>query len=350
MNNRYPEIIGNSAAMRRVYRLMSQVCRHDVLVLLTGESGTGKDLVAKAVHENSSRRGGPYYPVNMGAIPKDLIGSTLFGHEKGAFTGATNRKKGLFESAVDGTLFLDEIATMDEVTQVSLLRVLETHTFRRVGGNQDLTANSRIIAATNVDLKRAVRNRTFRADLYHRLNVFSIHLPPLRERRKDIVLLAHHFLKRYSEEFEKQIEGFHPEAEKMLLSYMWPGNVRELEHVMMRAVIMSDSPQITPDLLTTPLGVEPGEDGERPAPEEEVGTSPDPDENTQGSGTSVASSAGDDGSDESVQIEVGTSLEDAERRIIRMTIEKTNGNKGEAAKILGISRKGIYNKLKKYNL
>jgi DNA-binding NtrC family response regulator len=249
----------------------------------------------------------------MGAIPKDLIASTLFGHEKGAFTGATEARAGMFESAQGGTLFLDEISTMDELTQVSLLRVIETGKYQRVGGTKFLQSDARIIAATNVDLNRMVREQTFRADLYHRLNVFHISLPPLRKRGKDVLLLTQEFLKRYSEEFGKNLTRISPEAKRLIGSYLWPGNVRELENVVMRAVITAEGDTLIPDLLKS-----------------EVKSSEiQPD---------------------SVILEVGTTLEEAERQLIARTLNEVDGNKGEAARLLGISRKGIYNKVKKYGI
>ena len=306
-------IIGGAPAMRKVYRQIRQVSKYDVLVLISGESGTGKDLVAQAIHRSSSRRDGPFYPVNMGAIPRELVASTLFGHEKGAFTGASERKKGLFETAAGGTLFLDEISAMDGLTQISLLRVLETRKLRRVGGTGVIDADVRLIAATNVDLRQAVREGSFREDLWHRLNVFRVELPPLRKRGKDILLLAREFMARYSREFGKPMERIDPEARRLLLSYLWPGNVRELENVIMRGVLTAPADVLTPELLNS-----------------EVQTPPP-------------------GKDR-VVLEVGMTLEDAERELIGKTLHLVSGNKGEAARLLGISRKGIYNKIKKYRL
>jgi DNA-binding NtrC family response regulator len=306
-------MIGGSAAMRKVYRQVRQVSKYDVLVLVNGESGTGKDLVAQAIHSLSSRSEGLFYPVNMGAIPKELIASTLFGHEKGAFTGANQQKRGMFETAAGGTLFLDEIGAMDEMTQISLLRVLETRQFQRVGGTEFLDADVRLIAATNVDLRQAVREGSFREDLWHRLNVFRVDLPPLRKRGKDILLLAREFLRRYSREFDKSVERIDPEAERLLLSYLWPGNVRELENVVMRAVLIAPGEALSPDLLKS-----------------EVQSAPPVQDR--------------------VVLEVGMTLEEAERELITKTLSLVSGNKGEAARLLGISRKGIYNKIKKYGL
>lgn len=309
----FDDIVGRSSAIRRVFRQIRQISRFDVLVLITGESGTGKDLVARAIHGHSPRAQGPYYPVNMGAIPKDLIASTLFGHEKGAFTGANEARAGMFESAHGGTLFLDEISTMDELTQVSLLRVIETGKYQRVGGTKFLQTNARIIAATNVDLNRMVKEGSFRADLYHRLNVFHISLPPLRKRGKDVLLLTREFLRRYGEEFGKKITDISPEAKKLIGSYLWPGNVRELENVIMRAVITAEGDTLSPDLLKSEV--------------QSSELQPD-----------------------SVILEVGTTLEEAEKQLISKTLAEVGGNKGEAAKLLGISRKGIYNKVKKYGI
>ncbi len=309
----FDNLIGKSPAMRRVFRQIRQVSGYDVLVLISGESGTGKDLVARAIHKHSRRSEGPYYPVNMGAIPKELIASTLFGHEKGAFTGADRQNKGMFEIADGGSLFLDEISTMDELTQISLLRVIETKRFQRVGGSRFLETDVRLIAATNVDLNRMVKEGRFRKDLFHRLNVFHISLPPLRRRGRDIMLLAREFLRRYSEEFGKNITEVSPEARKLLSSYVWPGNVRELENVIMRAVITAPGEVLSRELLNSEV--------------------------------QNASTARD-----GVVLEVGVTLEEAEKELIARTLAQVEGNKGEAARLLGISRKGIYNKIKKYNL
>jgi len=249
----------------------------------------------------------------MGAIPGDLIASTLFGREKGAFTGATEPRTGMFASTQGETIILDDISTMDELTQVSLLRVIETGTYQRVGGAKFLQSDARIIAATNVDLNRMVREHTFRADLYHRLNVFQISLPPLRRRGRDVLLLTREFLRRYSEEFGKCLNRISPEAKRLICSYLWPGNVRELENVIMRAVITADGDTLTPDLLKSEV--------------QSSEIQPD-----------------------SVVLEVGTTLEDAERQLITRTLAEVDGNRGEAAKLLGISRKGIYNKVKKYGI
>jgi DNA-binding NtrC family response regulator len=312
--NGYEGIIGTSSVMRRVFRQIRQVSGYDVLVLISGESGTGKDLVAQAIHRTSLRAEGPFYPVNMGAVPRELIASTLFGHEKGAFTGAAQQKKGMFETASGGTLFLDEISTMDEITQVSLLRIIETHKFQRVGGSRFYEADVRLIAATNIDLQQAVKEGSFRRDLWHRLNVFRIALPPLRKRGRDILLLAEEFLRRYGEEFEKPVSVIHPEAQRLLLSYAWPGNVRELENVIMRAVLSAAGQEVTPDLLKGEV-----REAEEPTPQQVI-------------------------------LRVGMTLEEAERELITKTLLLVDGNKGEAARLLGISRKGIYNKIKKYGL
>ncbi len=313
LGERVEQIIGDSPAMRGVFAQIEEVARFDVTVLVTGESGTGKDLVAQQIHRLSARSAGPYYPVNMGAIPRELAGSTLFGHEKGSFTGANQQQKGMFEAASGGTLFLDEIGTMEEMTQVSLLRVIETQRFQRIGGTHFLRSDVRLVAASNLELEQAVREGEFRGDLFHRLNVFHIKLPPLRERDGDVTALARHFMQRYSAEFDKRVERLEEEAVRMLRSYQWPGNVRELENVIMRAVITAPGDSITPDLLKSPVHQQAARK-------------------------------------ETITLEFGTRLADAERALILLTLEKVAGNKLEAARVLGISRKGIYNKLKKYGL
>jgi len=217
-----------------------------VAVFLTGESGTGKELVARAIHALSLRASGPFIPINCGAIPENLLESELFGFEKGAFTGAHARVLGKFEYAHKGTLFLDEIGELPALLQVKLLRFLQEKVLQRVGGREDIIADTRIISATNVDIAKSIQDGKFREDLYYRTAVISIHLPPLRERGDDILLLAHLFLKRCSQEFSKKVRGFSPASIEALKSYDWPGNVRELENKIQRAVIMSDSVQLEP--------------------------------------------------------------------------------------------------------
>jgi DNA-binding NtrC family response regulator len=305
-------MIGESAAMRRVYTQIQKVATLDVPVLISGESGTGKELVAASVHARSLRASGPFVAVHTGAIVRDLIASELFGHEKGAFTGASYQRKGTFETADGGTLFLDEVSTMDEKTQVSLLRVLETHSFQRVGGKETITSDVRIVAATNQSLRDSIRRGDFREDLYHRLNVFGIRLPPLRNRREDIAPLARGFLRRYSRQFGKEVTSIEPEALALLRRYDWPGNVRELENVIMRAIIMAQDRIRAEDL--------PSELRESEPPRSRI------------------------------VLEVGTTLTEMERELVLKTLQSVQGSKSAAARMLGVSRKTLYNKLRRHGL
>jgi formate hydrogenlyase transcriptional activator len=227
--------------MQKLARLVTQVARTTTTVLITGESGTGKELIARAIHHRGPRGDKPFVPVNPAAIPDALVESELFGHEKGAFTGAHQRKLGRFELAQGGTLFLDEIGLLRAEVQAKLLRVLQEREIERVGGTRSIKIDVRIVAATNVDLKRAVAAGAFREDLYYRLNVVPIAVPPLRARIEDVPRLVDHFVRRYNDEFKKHIQGFTPEALSLLTSYAWPGNVRELQNVVERAVILSDA-------------------------------------------------------------------------------------------------------------
>ena len=242
LENKYriTNIIGNSNKMREVYQMISQVCKSNATVLVRGESGTGKELVANSVHYNSHRAKGPFVKVNCAAIPANLIESELFGHEKGAFTGAIKQKPGKFELAHKGTIFLDEIGSIGLDVQANLLRVLQEKEFERVGGQRTLKVDVRIVAATNKNLENAVEEGTFRGDLYYRLNVFPIYMPPLRERKTDILLLADFFLEKYTKENDKEIKRFSTPAIDMLMAYHWPGNVRELENCIERSVLLCD--------------------------------------------------------------------------------------------------------------
>lgn len=245
----FGNIIGKSSKMQEIFKMAEVVAKSDSSVLIQGESGTGKEVLAKAIHYNSARRDKPFVTINCAALTETLIESELFGHERGAFTGATGRKVGLFETAHGGTAFLDEIGEVPTSVQVKLLRVLQNGEIKRVGGNDVIKVNVRIIAATNRDLKQAIKEGKFRDDLYYRLNVISITLPPLRERTEDIPLLASHFLKLYTEKNNKIITGFKPEALKILLTHHWPGNVRELENAIERAVILCQGNELGPDDL-----------------------------------------------------------------------------------------------------
>ncbi|MCL5670643.1 MAG: sigma-54 dependent transcriptional regulator [Acidobacteria bacterium] len=244
-----PNIIGKSERMQKVFDLITQVAPSRATVLITGESGTGKELVAKTIHATSPRADKPFVPVNTGAMPVDLLESTLFGHLKGAFTSAIATKRGLFEVADQGTIFFDEIGTVGVETQAKLLRVIQEREFMRLGGTETIKVDVRILAATNADLMKMVQANTFREDLYYRLNVISIAVPPLRDRIEDIPVLAEHFLTKYCAENGRERSSFSPEAMKLLMDHDWPGNVRELENAVERAVILSSGPSIGPDAL-----------------------------------------------------------------------------------------------------
>ena len=252
----FQNLVGKSAVMQQVFDLITQVAPSRSTVLIQGESGTGKELVAKAIHASSGRVDASFIAINCSNIPSDLLESELFGHERGAYTGATHAKKGLFEAADGGTLFLDEVSAISPEIQVKLLRVIQEREFRRLGGLENIQADVRIIAATNMDLRTAVKQGTFRDDLYYRLNVIVVKIPPLRERTEDIPMLSKHFIKKYGEENQREGLVLEPVALKFLMEYPWPGNVRELENVIERAVVLSLRNSITPDLfplnITTP--------------------------------------------------------------------------------------------------
>jgi DNA-binding NtrC family response regulator len=249
----FENIVGKSEVMLKIFDLVAQVAPSRSTVLLQGESGSGKELIAKALHLNSPRRDRPFVPVNTGSMPADLLESTLFGHVKGAFTSAISSKRGLFEIADRGTLFLDEIGTMSMETQAKILRVLQDRKFMHLGGVQEIQVDVRIVAATNVDLRQMVREGKFREDLFYRLNVISIDLPSLRQRKEDIPLLVEFFLRRYSDENQRSPRRLNTDALRTLMNYAWPGNVRELENVIERAVVLSSGPEIGPDLLPDQL-------------------------------------------------------------------------------------------------
>ncbi len=249
-------LIGRCPAMQEVYKAIGRVAPQDVTVLILGESGTGKELVARALYHYSNRSKGPFLAINCAAIPEQLLESELFGHEKGAFTGADRRRIGKFEQAGGGTLFLDEIGDMTPLTQTKILRVLQGQEFERVGGNEPIKADVRLIAATNRDLESLVAEGTFRSDLYYRLNVYTIKLPPLRERRGDLRLLAEHFLRRFGRELKKDVRGIAPAALELLQRYPWPGNVRELQSVMKQALLHATGPVLLPEFLPAVLRAE----------------------------------------------------------------------------------------------
>jgi len=384
-------MVGGSRRMREVFSRIDRVAGTMAPVLIVGESGTGKELVARAIHNRSRRRNGPFVPVHTGAIPRELIGSELFGHEKGSFTGAFSSAEGKFEAAAGGTVFLDEVGTMDSAVQVSLLRVLETYRFTRVGGRKEIDADVRIVAATNKDLLDLVDEGVFREDLYYRLNVFTVTLPPLRERGEDIPPIAERFLVKYARRYGTSARRLSSGAIERLMAHEWPGNVRELRNVMEQTALFasnetvtadevqlgqgrierrpkarttenpplmpapqpdtgeshaavateatqappsshpapSSEPSLPPPSIPTPLAVQPRSPSE-PAPSDEA-------------------AARDSGEHPLVlRLPVGTRLADAERKLILLTLEAVRGNKQRAARVLGISRRGLYSKLQAY--
>jgi two-component system response regulator PilR (NtrC family) len=263
----FSNIIGQSRAMLEVFKMVETIAKTNSTVLITGESGTGKDLIARAIHFNSLRRDQPFVALNCGAIPETLLESELFGHMKGAFTGADSNKKGLIEVSERGTIFLDEIGEMNATMQVKLLRVLQDRRFRRLGGTEEVQADIRVIAATNQDLQKRVAEGKFREDLFYRINVLPVHLPPLRERREDIPLIAEHFLARFAEQMQKPVRSISRDAMDLLQAFAWPGNVRELENVMERAVALEQTPSVLPETLPEPVrrGVSPASGQALPA-------------------------------------------------------------------------------------
>ncbi len=314
LNDRYTfhDIISKNPKMHELFALVNDVANLRSTVLIQGESGTGKDLIAKAIHQSSDRSENRFVAVSCAALAETLLESELFGHERGAFTGAVNQSKGKFEIADGGTLFLDEIGGISPKLQVDLLRVLQERSFFRVGGSKEVTVNVRVIAATNANLLAAVRDGTFREDLYYRLNVINIHIPPLRDRLEDIPLLVRHFMERISFELGKTIGGVTDGAIARLMSHQWPGNVRELENSIERAIVTCHDGVLTEENLSFLDG--------------------------SGSEEEEAISPGD------------MSLADLERRAIKATLSRTEGNVKEAASILGIDRSTLYDKLKRYNL
>ncbi len=309
--NRIEDIVGNSSRMAEVFDMVHRVADSNATVLLRGESGTGKTMVAKALHANSRRKKGPFIVVNCSAIPESLMESELFGHEKGAFTGAISRKKGRFEQADGGTLFLDEISETSPAVQVKLLNVIQERTFQRLGGSETLKVDIRLVAATNRDLEKAVQENSFREDLYYRLNVFPVYLPPLRERRTDVLLLAEYFLDKFNGENNKNIERISTSAIDLLIQYHWPGNVRELQNCMERAVIICDENTIKAIHLPPTL---------------------------QSSDTVHTDS----------QMSLAMSIENFERELIIDALKKNKGNQTKAAKYLDTSLRIINYKIHNY--
>jgi len=311
----FQNIIGRSPAMEKVFETLALVAPSDATVLINGESGTGKELIAGALHHNSKRKERPFIKLNCAALNENLLESELFGHEKGAFTGADRLRKGRFELASTGTLFLDEIGDMSAQTQAKILRVLQEGELERLGASETIKVDVRLVAATHQDLSEMVAKGTFRQDLFFRLSVVPIDLPPLRQRTEDIPALADFFLKRYAKRNKKDIKGFHPQALMLLARHAWPGNIRELENSIERAVILCLGEQITPKEL--PPQMVPDEFEIR-----ETVLTP----------------------------QAGPSLKDVEREAIRTTLEQTDGNRSRTSKILGIARQTLINKIKEYGL
>ena len=305
----FGRIIGNSAGIRSVYRIIEQAAPTAASVLISGESGTGKELIAQTIHELSPRATFPFVAINCAAIPETLLESEIFGHEKGAFTGAHDRRTGVFELAHRGTLFLDEIAEMQPATQVKLLRVLQERTFRRLGGRQEQTVDVRVIAATNVDPLEASRSGKLREDLFYRLNVFSLELPPLRHRKEDVPLLVQSFLNEFNRVNGKNVRALEQDAMYILENYAWPGNIRELRNVIERATILAEGDFIEVKHLPATLVAR----GEESLP--------------------------------TLTLAPGTTVDEAERKLIILTLEHCRNNKTKAAEILGISLKTLHNKL-----
>ncbi|WP_437299994.1 sigma-54-dependent transcriptional regulator [Sorangium sp. So ce426] len=390
-------MIGGSPRMREVFTRIDRVAATMAPVLIVGESGTGKELVARAIHNRSRRRAGPFVPVHTGAIPRELIGSELFGHEKGSFTGAFAAAEGKFEAAAGGTVFLDEVGTMDAAVQVSLLRVLETYRFTRVGGRKEIEADVRVVAATNKDLLDLVDDCVFREDLYYRLNVFTVTLPPLRERREDILPIAERFLLKFAKRYGTPARRLSDAAVERLAEHDWPGNVRELRNVIEQTALFASNELVSANDVQLGQGrierrsgrrsydsipsarvaapVVPAEPAEplsvpivhaadlvvpsEPVPSH-VGAQPVPSSIGPASmprrpgetGTHEAEPSRDAGEAAEhplvLRLPVGTRLADAERKLILLTLEAVRGNKQRAARVLGISRRGLYSKLQAY--
>lgn len=305
------EIIGKSKKMNTIFDLIRTVAESDTVVMIRGESGTGKELIARAIHANSKRKYGPLIALSCGALPETLLESELFGYEKGAFTDAKFSRKGRLEMACGGTLFLDEIGDISPKTQIDLLRVLQERVIYHIGGSEPIKIDARIVSATNRDLEKAVRDGDFREDLYYRLNVVAINVPPLRERKEDIPLLTNHFFKKYSLQNSKQLAGVAGEAMELLIAYHWPGNVRELENVIERAVVVCKSDEITTTDLPETVLNRIGHTETQPPPQ---------------------------------------SLEEMEMQHVRKILDENDWNVSKSAKLLGIDRVTLYNKIKKYNL
>jgi DNA-binding NtrC family response regulator len=331
----YHQVIGESPKMTELMAFVRKVGASEATtILIQGESGTGKDLIAKSIHYESSRQDRPFIAINCSAIPETLMEAELFGHEKGAFTDARQMKKGLFEAADGGTLFLDEIGELSPLLQAKLLRVLEDQVIRRVGGIRDMQVDVRVIAASNRDLEKAVRENAFRQDLYYRLAIIAIFIPPLRERKEDIQPLVDYFIDRYNRKFKKSVRGITDETRRLLLTHTWPGNVRELKNTIERAMILEDEPMLRPMYLPFSVADSGGRTlFERTAPAEAGQVLPD--------GRTLPRLYIPEG---------GTSLEEVEHALVDLAMKQAAGNQTQAAKLLDISRDALRYKLKKFGL
>jgi two-component system, NtrC family, response regulator AtoC len=313
----FEEILAKSATMQQIFRTIAKIADYKTTVLITGESGTGKELVARAIHSRSSRRGGPFIAVNCGAIPENLLESELFGHKRGAFTDAVSDRRGLFEDATGGTLFLDEIGELPLALQVKLLRVLQDETIRRLGETRDIQVDVRIVAATHRNVEAETKAGRFREDLYYRLNVLPIHVPPLRERREDIPLLIDHFVQRNNARLGTSVLGLDGEARRLLFEYAWPGNVRELENTIERALVLAEGDKIGPSDLP-----------------ERIRDAQDPVQMQLASG----------------ELSVKKTARIIEEILIRRALQKTRGNRTRAAEFLEISHRALLYKIKDYHI
>ena len=316
----FKDIIGESDKIKDVFRVVEKVSESDSTIIITGESGTGKGLIAKAIHETSPRKNKPFISINCGAIPENLLESELFGHVRGAFTGATSPKPGKFELADGGTVFLDEIGDMSHELQIKVLRALEEKSFERVGGCKTIKVNARIIAATHRNLKEEVKKGNFREDLFYRLYVIPINIPPLRERREDILLLVSHYLDKFNKKNKLELEGFTDESIEIILSYSWPGNIRELKNMLERLVVLKRNGQVSPQDLPKNLRLE-----------NNMATAP----NIQ------ISDAG---------ISLNTAVNEFEKALILQSLEKTKWVKNKAAKLLQLNRTTLVEKIKRHQL
>ena len=327
-----PYLVGNSPVMRTIFETIRRFAPTDTPILITGESGTGKELAALAIHERSERASGPFIPINCAGLPPTLIGSELFGHEKGAFTGAYQRKIGRIESAQGGTVFLDEIGDLPLELQPHLLRFLQEKTIDRVGGSRPIKVDVRVVAATNMDLAKAIKDGRFREDLFYRLNVLTLDMPPLRERGDDIDLLSTFFLQKFAEEMNRPVQGYDQAATRQLRLYGWPGNVRELVSCIRRAVVMSDEPKITARDLGFPLGMQHG-----------------------GSARSAIRSTGAVNGHAATcppgkRITLKQAKREAELRLLQGTLEQNGQNIKQTAEVLGVSRVTLYRLLKEHGI